>query len=98
VQTPDLRPALILDRVEDAAINGLSVEGNAESESALRPVNTRQALIAAPRVLKHAKVFLQVEGQESSGIIVDGGDLSKAETVLAFNSGAENGSVKLRRD
>jgi hypothetical protein len=27
VSQPDLRPALILDHVEDAAINGLSVQG-----------------------------------------------------------------------
>ena len=97
VQTPDLRPALILDHVEDASIAGLSVEGNPDSESALRLIDTQQVLITAPRVLKQAKVFLQVEGGDSGGIIVDGGDLSKAARALVFKSGAENTSAELRR-
>lgn len=98
LDAPDLRPAVILDRVEDASLEGLSVEGNAEAESAIRFIGTQQVLMTAPRVLKQAKVFLQIEGQDSGGIIIDGGDLSKAESALSFKDGAPKASVKLRGD
>jgi hypothetical protein len=47
VSSPDLRPALIFDHVEDAAINGLSVEGNQQAESVVRFINSKQSLLTA---------------------------------------------------
>jgi len=96
VETPDLRPALILDHCNDVAISALTVEGNAEAESSLRFIHTQKVLITAPRLLKQAKVFLQLEGASASGIIVDGGDLSTAAETLAFRNEAEKKAVKLR--
>ena len=96
VSTPDLRPAVIFDHVEDAFFNGLSVEGNAEAESVLRFIDSKQTLITAPRVLTPSSTFLQLEGQANEGIIVEGGDLSKAASVVAFKFGATEQAVKLR--
>ncbi|HUB17354.1 MAG TPA: glycosyl hydrolase family 28 protein [Acidobacteriaceae bacterium] len=96
VETPDLRPALILDRVHDAAMTGVAVQGNAEAESVLRFIDTQQVLIAAPRVLQEARVFLRVEGAGNSGIIVDGGDLTRADQPVALAGGAQPGAVHLR--
>jgi hypothetical protein len=62
VSKPDLRPAVIFDHVEDAAINGLSVQGNAEAESLLRFIDSKQTLMTATRLLTPAAVFLQLEG------------------------------------
>jgi hypothetical protein len=95
VATPDLRPAVILDRVQDVAILGLSAQGNPEAEL-LRFTNTSDTLITAPRVLAGAAAFLRVEGSQSHGIIVDGGDISKAAKPLDFADGAADTSVKLR--
>ena len=96
VVKPDLRPAVVLDHVTDAALSGLSAQGNAEAKSVLRFVDTQDALLTAPRVLSPAAVFLQVEGAASQAITIDGGDLSKAATPVAFDSGAAKQSVKLR--
>ena len=96
VQTPDLRPAVILDHVEDVAINGFSAEGNAEAESLLRFSDTRNALLSACRVLGSASVFLQVEGTGSEDILIDGGDLHKAASPLSFQRGATEKSVRIR--
>jgi len=93
--TPDLRPALILDRVEDAVISGLSVEGNAQAESALRLIDAQQVLVTAPRVLGSARAFLRVEGAGSSGIIVEGGDLTRASQALTLANGATKSAVRL---
>jgi hypothetical protein len=96
VSAPDLRPAVVFDHVEDAAINGFGAQGNPESESLLRFIDSRDVLLSAARALTPAGVFLQVEGEESSGIIVDGGDLSKAAKPVAFHSGAREESARVR--
>ncbi len=96
VSQPDLRPAVIFDHVEDAAINGLNVQGDPGAESVLRFIDSRQTLLTATRVLTPASVFLQLEGSANEGITIDGGDLSKATTALAFKNGATEKGVKLR--
>jgi hypothetical protein len=96
VSTPDLRPAVIFDHVEDAGLYGLSVQGNPQAESVLRFIDSKQALLTATRVLTPCSTFLQLEGEGNEGIIVEGGDLSKASSPVAFKNGASESSVKLR--
>jgi len=96
VSTPDFRPAMIFDHVVDAAVNNLSVQAHAEAESALRFIDTKQTLLTAARLLTPCPAFLQVEGAANEGIILDGGDLSKAALPVAFKNGAGEKAVKLR--
>ena len=82
VSEPDLRPAVVLDHVEDAAVNLMSVQGNPKAESVVRLTESRDILLAGCRVLTPATAFLRVEGASAKGIKVDGGDFSKvAEPV-----------------
>jgi len=90
----DYRPAVIFDHVEDAAINGLSAQGVKAAESMFRFIESRDVLLTAVRVLAPTDVFLQVEGAGCSNIKIDGGDLSKAATQLAFKAGASKEAVK----
>jgi Glycosyl hydrolases family 28 len=96
VATPDLRPALIFDHVQDATINGLSVEANPAAESALRFIDSKDVLLTAPRLLTPTATFLQVEGAANERIIVDGGDISRAQKPLALKEKATAATVKLR--
>jgi hypothetical protein len=93
---PEARPAVVFDHVNDATINGFSVQGTKEAESLLRFIETKEVLLTASRVLAPSSVFLQVEGGGSQAITIDGGDISKAATPLAFTAGAQKNSVKLR--
>ena len=90
---PDLRPALILDHVEDAAIDALSVQADAAAESALRFINCKDVLLTAPRLLTPALTFLQLEGRGNERIKIDGGDISRATAPLTFVEGATDKSV-----
>ena len=96
VSSPEMRPAVIFDHVEDVAVNGLSVQANPAAESALRCINSKQILLTAPRLLSSAAVFLQLEGAENENIKIDGGDVSKAATALAFKDGATKKAVQMR--
>jgi polygalacturonase len=93
---PDLRPAIVFENVEDAAINGLSAQGNPQAESMLRLINSREVLMTGTRILTPAGTFLQVEGDQSQGITVDGGDLSKAAKPVAFAHGAGDTAARFR--
>lgn len=96
VTKPDLRPAVIFDNVRDAAVNGLSMQGNPEAESVLRFIGTKDALLTATRVLTPAAVLLRVEGTASENIIVDGGDVAKAAKPVEFAAGAGEKSARVR--
>jgi hypothetical protein len=94
VTKPDLRPAVVFDRVADAAINGLSAQGTPEAETLLRFTDARDVLLTAPRVLTPAAVFLLAEGAATANIVVDGGDLSKAARAVATARGADAQAVR----
>jgi hypothetical protein len=96
VAQPDLRPAVVLDHVSDAAVHALSAQGNPGAKSVLRFMETKDVLVSAPRVLTPAAAFLAVEGATTTGITIDGGDVSKASTAVAVENGAAKDSVKVR--
>src|SRR5215831_10830737 len=90
----EMRPAIAFQKVEDAAINGLNVAGDAKAESLLRLTDCRDIMLSASRVLSPATAFLQVEGSASRGIAIDGGDLSRAASVTVFRAGAVDSAVR----
>ncbi len=96
IAASDLRPAVVFDHVNDAAVNGFSVQGDGGAESVLRFIESQDVLLNAVRVLKSGAVFLQVEGAANENITIDGGDLSKAVTPVIFKNGAAEKSVKQR--
>jgi hypothetical protein len=91
-----MRPAIVFDHVEDAALNAISAQGNSLGESLLRLINSKHVLITALRAVTACSTCLQIEGAESRGIVVEGGDVSRATEVTSFNNGAIKSSVSLR--
>ena len=94
VASPDLRPALVFDNVQDASLRGLSLQGNSAGESVLRFTRVQDVLIASARLISPAEAFLQLEGDQNSGITLEGGDLTKAKMPLAFRDGATDAAVR----
>ncbi|MDP4292108.1 MAG: glycosyl hydrolase family 28 protein [Bacteroidota bacterium] len=96
VKSPDMRPAIIFDNVIDATLSNLSVQGNPQAETTLRFINSRDVLLSSPRLITPATAFLQVEGADSKGITLDGGDVTKAYKLLIFNNKATKEMIKVR--
>jgi len=86
--TPDHRPAVVLDNITDATLSTLATDGHLAAPSTLRLINTTDTLIASPRLLTPAAVYLAVEGQRSANIALLPGDLRKAPTRVTFDRGA----------
>jgi polygalacturonase len=93
---PDLRPAVVFDRVTDAAITGLAAPGDPSAGSLLRFTNSRDVLLTGCRVLTPTAVFLRAAGPDSAGLVVDGGDLSKAAAASDCVDGAAAAAIKVR--
>jgi hypothetical protein len=96
VAAPDLRPAVVLDHVEDAAFQGFAAQGNPQAESVLRLIDSREVFLSSCRVLTPAAAFVHVEGERSQAITIEGGDLSKA-TPVSLGKGASLTAVRVRR-
>jgi hypothetical protein len=96
VREPDMRPAVVFDHVADAALTGLGAQGNPKAESLLRFIDARDVLLAGCRVLTPASVFLRAEGADCNGLVVDGGDLTKAAIPFALADGAAEESITHR--
>ena len=92
----DARPALHFHSVEDAALNGLTLAGEARATAALHFNAVKDCLLSGPRLLSHAKVFLAAAG-DCRNIQVDGGDLSRAARALELAPGMAAGAVGIRR-
>jgi len=63
----------------------------------LRFIDTRETLLTSTRVMAPCAAFVKVEGASSAGIIIEGGDLSKAAMPLAFANDAHHDAASLRR-
>ena len=95
-EKPDLRPAVDLDNVSDASINGLTAIGDSDARSLVRLKDSNDIFMMATRVLGRAAAFLELVGQKNSSVTIDGGDLSKSAKPIIYSSGATPNAVRLR--
>jgi hypothetical protein len=93
---PDLRPAVILDHVTDAALSLISVQADAHAESAFRFIDSTDVLVTSARLLTNTASFLQLEGKGNAHITLDGGDISRATAALTYKDGAEPSAIQHR--
>lgn len=94
--TPDLRPAVIFDHVVDATLNFISVQADLNAESALRFIDSSHVLVSSARLLTDTATFLQLEGESNNHITLDGGDVSRSATPIAFKNGATATAIRHR--
>ena len=91
--SPDMRPAIVCEDVEDLDISGFHAESSPEAESLIRLRQTRQTFIHGCRPTSDIGTFLRVEGKESSGITLKANDLLRAKSAVETAGGAKDGAV-----
>ena len=108
--TPDMRPAVVFDHVEDLTMTAVNLaDGNPPASAAkpgdsatdgsppiMRFVDVKDALVTGCRALTAATTFLQVEGKTTGDIVLDGGNLSKVTNPVSLADDVPKSAVKLR--
>jgi hypothetical protein len=89
---PDLRPALVAEDVENLELSNVRA-GGAGTEALLRLRDARDAYLHGCRARNEVPLFLQVEGGESRGILMQANDLRRARRAFALAEGAPADSV-----
>ena len=85
----DIRPAIVCDQVRDLDVAGLRAGSNLNMESLLRLRSTRDAFIQGCKPLGDARVFVRVEGKDSSDIAFGSNDLHRVKTRFEVADGAD---------
>jgi len=93
LESPDLRPAIVCDDVQQLSVNGLRADGNADAESLIRLEDTHTALLTALRVLDPLGTFLRVEGAQSGRIVLTGNDLDLVKVPVSLSDDAPRDAV-----
>jgi hypothetical protein len=96
LETPDLRPAMVCDDVEDLELAGVRAQGDQAAESLLRFQGVRGAFIHGCRPLSEVASFLRVEGEDNEAILLSGNDLRKAGRHFEAADGAADSVVEVR--
>jgi hypothetical protein len=92
----DLRPALVFERVNDASVSALSIQGNTDAEALIRVTDSRDVLLSGTRVLTPTSTLLKLVGPNNAALAIDGGDLTKVARVLVVSGGASRRSVRIQ--
>lgn len=74
-EQPDRRPALVLDDVTDAVIDGLDTRCLPDTNPVIRLANTRGVSIRGCRPQAPLHTFLQLTGEATEGVVLVGNDL-----------------------
>lgn len=72
LNSPDMRPAIVCEDVEDLDISDFRAESNKQAESLIRLQQTRNTFIHDSRPLGEISTFVKVEGDKSGDIYLDG--------------------------
>jgi len=92
---PDLRPALVGEDVEDLELSNFRASGQG-SETLLRLRDARQVYLHGCRPLDAVPVFLRVEGDGSTGLLLQANDLRQAAQGYILAEGASDEAITVK--
>ncbi len=93
---PDGRPAIVCDDVNDAIFNGLELSRPEGDAPLLDLRDTRRAFVYGSRSPEGNKVFAQVSGSGSGGIVLLGNALNAGERAVSYSGGAAKSAAKVK--
>jgi polygalacturonase len=91
--SPDERPAIVCDDVEDAGFAELNLTAPAGGAPVFDLRNTRQVLVTGIHAPVGSKVLVQVSGAASSGIKLTANTLGPDQRAVSFANGAPTDSA-----
>ena len=94
-EQPDQRPALVLDDVTGAVIDGLSPDCVPDTRAAIRLVQVDGALVRGCQLLSPVAAFLQVEGNATRNVVLAGNDVQRATKAIETTSEVQPDAIRL---
>jgi polygalacturonase len=85
---PDARPAIVCDDVDDIILAGLELTAPAGGAPLFDLRNTRRAFLTGMRSPAGNRVFAQIAGAASTGIVLTGNSLEPHQQAAAYIDGA----------
>ncbi len=95
LKTPDLRPAVVCDDVDNIELNGFKAEGNLNAEALIRLENSSDVFITGSRPLNRIDTFLRVEGNKSKSILLSGNKLDWVKKISTLAAGASPSAINV---
>lgn len=86
--SPDARPVIIAEDVEDLVIGGLQSVAPAEGQPVLQLKDVTEAFLTSHRAPCGTAVFLELSGERTKDVSLVGNDLSRAEKAVTYTRGA----------
>ena len=97
LESPDFRPAVVCDDVEDFELGRVKADGHPEADSLIRLQQSRKGFITGCRPTGAIGTFLQVEGSASQDICLVGNRLSAARKAVRIADGLSPGVVSYEK-
>lgn len=94
---PDARPAIVCDDVDDIILAGLELSAPEGGTPVFDLRNTRRAFLTGMRAPAAVKVFVQVSGAGSAGIVLCGNSLERDQQAENYTNGATATSAPLNQ-
>jgi hypothetical protein len=92
--TPDLRPAVVCDDVQDLELSGFKAQADASVESLIRLRGVQGAFIHGSRPLDPVGAFIRAEGAGCKDIVLSGNELLRAKQAVERADGAPEPRVE----
>jgi polygalacturonase len=91
---PDARPVVVTDDVDDLILAGLEMSAPTGDAPLFDLRSTRRAFLTGMRSPVGSKLFAQVSGAASNGIVLSGNVLETGQAPLHFADGAANDAAR----
>lgn len=92
-RVPDPRPLLVCDDVKDLNAAGLGGTASGPGQPLLQLTGVKGAFIHGSRAPEKTDLYARVAGSPSSGIVIQGNDLSQAAHIVETTGGASEDAV-----
>jgi len=92
---PDSRPAIVCEDVDDVTLNGLALGAPVDNAPLIDLRDTTKASLTGIKSPSGVKVFAEISGGKSSGIVLKGNTLAAGQQAVAYTHGAADGSAQV---
>ena len=94
-EQPDHRYAVQCDDVQGLDISRLRAQGTPESKALIKLLNSQDVLVSNTRLLSNIGLFMQIQGEDTRGIMLCANKLLKAKRIIDIGDDVDKKEVQV---